>query len=280
MLECGRLDLTRARLLAEATEVLDDAHARRVQALRPAAVGDGPWDGPSPRAWRARVQRAVITVDPDSARRRRESAIRCRLVRAWAAGDGTGVWRSVAADTDIAARGPGDHRPRPCLADGRPGRGAVVHGPAPRRRGDGPVPPGRRRQRAALDAAPAASGRSGSCCTPTPSSATARPRTPPASCAASAPPPRSTRTPRPSWPEAEIARRRRHPRPARRRRRHPAAHPPPAEGTAGRLDPTSSSTDRGPQRPTGPAGAADRVLRTDRGDHRPRPRRAPPVHVL
>ena len=37
MLECGRLDLTRARLLAEATEVLDDAHARRVQALRPAA---------------------------------------------------------------------------------------------------------------------------------------------------------------------------------------------------------------------------------------------------
>ncbi len=91
MLESGRLDLTRARLLAEATEVLDDAHARRVQALLLPAVGDGPWDGPSPRAWRARVQRAVITVDPDSARRRRESAIRCRLVRAWAAGDGTGV---------------------------------------------------------------------------------------------------------------------------------------------------------------------------------------------
>jgi hypothetical protein len=33
MLESGRLDLTRARLLAEATEVLDDVHARRVQAL-------------------------------------------------------------------------------------------------------------------------------------------------------------------------------------------------------------------------------------------------------
>ena len=31
--------------------------------------------------------------------------------------------------------------------------------------------------------------------------------------------------------------RRRHPRPARRRRRHPAAHHPPAQGAAGRLDP-------------------------------------------
>src|SRR5688572_8978253 len=68
MLECGRLDLTRARLLAEATEVLDDAHARQVQALLLPTVGDGPGDGPSPRAWRARVQRAVITVDPGSAR--------------------------------------------------------------------------------------------------------------------------------------------------------------------------------------------------------------------
>src|SRR5688500_683623 len=65
MLEAGRLDLTRARLLAEATEVLDGAHARAVQALLLPAVGSGPWDGPSPRAWRARVQRAVITVNPD-----------------------------------------------------------------------------------------------------------------------------------------------------------------------------------------------------------------------
>src|SRR5687767_6431127 len=102
MLECGRLDLTRARLLAEATEVLDDGHARQVQALLLESVGSGPWDGPSPRAWRARVQRAVITVDPDSARRRRESAIRCRLVRAWAAGDGTGVIQIEGRDTDSA----------------------------------------------------------------------------------------------------------------------------------------------------------------------------------
>ena len=102
MLESGRLDLTRARLLAEATEVLDDAHARQVQALLLPRVGDGPWDGPSPRAWRARVQRAVITVDPDSARRRRESAIRCRLVQAWAVGDGTGVLQITGRDVDIA----------------------------------------------------------------------------------------------------------------------------------------------------------------------------------
>ena len=52
---------------------------------------------------------------------------------------------------------------------------------------------------------PAATARSGSCCTRTPSSATAPPRTPPASCAVSARPPRSTRTPRPCWPAAEIA---------------------------------------------------------------------------
>ena len=103
MLETGRLDLTRARLLAEATEVLDDARARRVQALLLPRVGDGPWDGPSPRAWRAQVQRAVITVDPDSARRRRESAIRCRLVQAWAVGDGTGVLQITGRDVDIAA---------------------------------------------------------------------------------------------------------------------------------------------------------------------------------
>ena len=103
MLECGRIDLTRARLLAEATEVLDDEHARAVQALLLPAVGSGPWDGPSPRSWRARVQRAVITVDPDSARRRREAAIRDRLVRAWAAGDGTGVIHVVGRDTEIAA---------------------------------------------------------------------------------------------------------------------------------------------------------------------------------
>src|SRR5215210_1751252 len=103
MLEAGRLDLTRALLLAEATEVLDDAHARAVQALLLPAVGNGPWDGPSPRAWRARVQRAVITVDPDSALRRREAAIRCRLVQAWAIGDGTGVIQITGRDTDIAA---------------------------------------------------------------------------------------------------------------------------------------------------------------------------------
>ena len=102
MLECGRLDLTRARLLAEATELLDDEAARKVQALVLPTIGAGPWDGPSPRAWRAQVQRAVITADPDSARRRRETAIRHRLVRAWAVGDGTGVLQAVAQDTEIA----------------------------------------------------------------------------------------------------------------------------------------------------------------------------------
>jgi hypothetical protein len=102
MLEMGRLDLTRARLLAEATEILTDEHARQVQALVLPKVGAGPWDGPSPRAWRSQVKRAVITVDPDAARRRRVTAIRHRLARAWAVGDGTGMLQVVAQDTEIA----------------------------------------------------------------------------------------------------------------------------------------------------------------------------------
>ena len=102
--EAGRIDLPRAEVLAQETALLDDAAARAVQALVLAKVpdADGPWQGLSPRRWRAQVQRTVIQVDADAARRRREQAIRDREVRAWPQGDGTGVLQIIGQDSDIA----------------------------------------------------------------------------------------------------------------------------------------------------------------------------------
>jgi len=99
--EAGRLDLSRARVLAEATAVLADAAARAVEALVLPAAGAGPWEGPSPRAWRALVHKTVVRVDADAARRRRDVAVKARAVRAWLWGDGTGVLQITAADYDI-----------------------------------------------------------------------------------------------------------------------------------------------------------------------------------
>ena len=101
-LEAGRIDLPRAEVLSEATAVLDDDASRAVQDLVLPTAGQAPWDGPSPRTWRARVDRAVVTVDADAARRRREQAIRERAVRAWWPGDGTGVLQITSTDVDIA----------------------------------------------------------------------------------------------------------------------------------------------------------------------------------
>src|SRR5688500_3983684 len=103
-LEAGRIDLARAEVLSRETALLDDAGARSVEALVLAKVADadGPWQGLSPRRWRAQVQRAVVQVDADAARRRREAAIRDRQVRAWPQGDGTGVLQVIGQDSDIA----------------------------------------------------------------------------------------------------------------------------------------------------------------------------------
>ncbi len=106
-LAAGRLDLPRARVLAEATELLDAAGARRVArwllpgAVAGSAAGDAPWAGPSPRGWRSRVERAVITADPAAARRRRDRALAEREVRAWPGPDGTGQMHIRAAHHDI-----------------------------------------------------------------------------------------------------------------------------------------------------------------------------------
>ena len=92
------------RSSSEETALLDDAGARAVQALVLAKVADadGPWQALSPRRWKSQIQRAVIQVDADAARRRREEAIRDRAVRAWPQGDGTGVLQIIGQDCDIA----------------------------------------------------------------------------------------------------------------------------------------------------------------------------------
>ena len=155
-LEAGRIDYPRAEVLSQETKVLDDAGARAVETvvLQKIADADGPWQGLSPRQWRNQIQRAVVQVDIDAARRRREAAIRDREVRAWPRGDGTGVLQIIGQDTDIAFADSGDHRPRARLARHRPGRGDVEHGPAPRRRVTGSAAPGRLRRPAPEAPAP------------------------------------------------------------------------------------------------------------------------------
>jgi hypothetical protein len=103
-LEAGQIDQARAEVLSDETKLLDDTGARVVEALvlRQVADADGPWQGLSPRKWRSQIQKAVIHVDHEAARRRREEAIRDRQVRAWPVGDGTGVLQVVAQDSEIA----------------------------------------------------------------------------------------------------------------------------------------------------------------------------------
>src|SRR3954453_19394976 len=71
-LETGRLDLHRAKVLAEATTALSTTAARAVETSMLAVAGDGPWDSLSPRSWRARVERTVVRIDADAVRRRHQ----------------------------------------------------------------------------------------------------------------------------------------------------------------------------------------------------------------
>jgi hypothetical protein len=98
----GVLDGSRVRVLANATEVLDDATARAVAREVLAWAGDGPWQGPAPRAWRTRVEEAVVAADAQAAERRRAAAAAARRVRSWDEGDGSGVLALHAGAADIA----------------------------------------------------------------------------------------------------------------------------------------------------------------------------------
>jgi hypothetical protein len=83
-LAVGTVDLARARLIAEATGVLSEQHARAVeQAILPAA---GELTRPQ---LRERLARAVIAADPAAAEQRREQAERAAQVSLYADPDGT-----------------------------------------------------------------------------------------------------------------------------------------------------------------------------------------------
>jgi hypothetical protein len=98
----GVLDASRVRVLANATEVLDDATARTVAREVLARAGGGPWDGPAPRRWRTRVEEAVVRADARAAECRRAAAVAARRVRAWKEGDGSAVLALHASEADIA----------------------------------------------------------------------------------------------------------------------------------------------------------------------------------
>jgi hypothetical protein len=98
----GVLDAWRVRVLAEATDVLDDATARAVAGQVLAQAGDGPWDGLAPRQWRTRVEQSVVAADAEAAERRRAAAVAARRVRSWKEGDGSAVLAVHAGVSEIA----------------------------------------------------------------------------------------------------------------------------------------------------------------------------------
>ena len=83
-LRAGQIDLGRARLIADATAVLDEDTARMVEAKVLPAAGDQ-----TTGQLRAALRRAVITADPDGADRRREEAERRAKVSLYPDPDGT-----------------------------------------------------------------------------------------------------------------------------------------------------------------------------------------------
>ena len=106
-LEAGQFDIVRARIIAEATHVLSNEHTAAVE------------DRIFPRAGqqtsgqlRAALARAVLSADPDAARRRREEAQRDARVLRWREDAGTAALcgrdlpsaEVLAADQRISAR--------------------------------------------------------------------------------------------------------------------------------------------------------------------------------
>src|SRR3954447_22499226 len=107
----GRIDVGRARALAEVTAGCDDALAREVERVMLATLdppaspatlddldlldadADGPWAALSPRAWRDRAARTLVRLDPAAALDRRERAVAGREARASPAPDALGVRR-------------------------------------------------------------------------------------------------------------------------------------------------------------------------------------------
>jgi Domain of unknown function (DUF222) len=83
-LAAGRIDLSRARVIAEATSVLSEEAARAVEAQVLPDAGRQ-----TTAQLRVRIRRAVIAADPDGAEQRRQDAERHAKVSLYADDDGT-----------------------------------------------------------------------------------------------------------------------------------------------------------------------------------------------
>ncbi len=83
-LEAGRIDLYKARIILDAVGLLSDEHAAAVEA---AVLSDAP--GQTSGQLRAAVHRAVLLLDPEAARRRREEAQKDARVECYTDNEGT-----------------------------------------------------------------------------------------------------------------------------------------------------------------------------------------------
>ena len=103
----GLIDSYKAQIIAEATRVLDDAGAAAAESLVLADVA-----GKTPGQIRAMIGRAILRVDPDAARQRREQAQRNARVDLWREDVGTAALcgfglppdEALAADQMISSR--------------------------------------------------------------------------------------------------------------------------------------------------------------------------------
>ncbi len=80
----GAIDVYKARIIADATRVLDAAGAAEAEALVLPGIA-----GKTPGQIRAAIAQAVITIDPDAARARRERAQKDARVELWREDAGT-----------------------------------------------------------------------------------------------------------------------------------------------------------------------------------------------
>ena len=97
-LEAGVISLAKARIIAEATAVLDDAHAAVAETLIADQLA-----GKTPGQVAALIARAVVTVDPEGAAKRREQAQReDARVRFWREHAGTAALAAFGLPPDEA----------------------------------------------------------------------------------------------------------------------------------------------------------------------------------
>jgi hypothetical protein len=86
----GRIDLVKVRVIAQGTRAVDDETARAVERRVLPVAGDV-----TPGRLRARVERAVIAVDPSGAEKRRTASEADRRLECYDTGNGTAVFGGV-----------------------------------------------------------------------------------------------------------------------------------------------------------------------------------------